>query len=502
MLSIFATTEHHEQLQQFLAKEDRLNELVDVSDLLESRPAPSANVLLIKKGEIAFPIDWFNVQPPFLLPETIELTGEHLLAIVFSKLNNFEKTHAYLQKANPSFLKELDFINRLQQGIPIDPNELSSHYTPFEEYRLMHNQAILRYYSATADNFDLEKTIYFFEEAIKSAPNEEYAAYTARQFALMFVDMQNATAAIQVLESANNPNLSKEAKVEIKHTLCQAWLQQLTIPYDEILLAKLKETLWEVLQFYEETNRNAETGLLLLDAAHIANISESFSESLGYVTRAIKIFDEEELIELSANAQLRKGTLLYTWAQNGNPQFFKPAVESYHQALKVFTKEAAPEVFADIHHHLAVIYTDMPSEKKKKSIWAGVANSSFNEALEYFTKDQFPYEYGMICNNFGNAFTKFPQAVLSDNFEKSLFYYQEALDVRTTNLPYERAITLLNFLEASWNVGNQSDEFNEERFEDMLNKAKEVKTLVSEEDMLAEAQKHLDMLQELKQSVS
>ncbi|HFC00735.1 MAG TPA: hypothetical protein ENJ53_08015, partial [Phaeodactylibacter sp.] len=453
-------------------------------------------------GEIAFPVDWYNVQPPFILPERVDLTEENLLGIIFSKLNNFEKVDTYLKSSNPSFLTELDFINRLQQGIPIDPRELSSHYSPFEEYRLMHNQAILRYYAATPDNFDLEKTIYFFEEALQCAPSEEYAAFTAKQLALMIIDIQQSQKAVEILEAIDQQKISKEAKIEIQNTLCQAWLQQLTIPYDKDLLEKIKTSLWEVLQFYEQTNRNAEAGLLLLDAAHIANISKSFSESLGYVTKAIRIFDEENLTELSANAQLRKGTLLYTWAQNGNPQFFKPAVESYHQALKVFTKKLAPNVFADIHHNLGNIYTDMPSDIKKKSIWAGVANSSFQEALSFYNKEDYPYEYGMICNNFGNAFTKFPQAVLSDNFEKALFYYQEALSVRTPNVPYERAITLLNFLEASWKVGNNPDEaFNQNRFDDMLAKAKEVKTLVEDSEMLAEAQKHLDLLKELEQSL-
>ena len=92
MLSIFATTEHHKQLHETLGKENRLNELVEIHDFLETRPVPSANSILIKNGEIAFPIDWFNVQPPFLLPETIDLTEENLLGVIFSKLNNFEKT--------------------------------------------------------------------------------------------------------------------------------------------------------------------------------------------------------------------------------------------------------------------------------------------------------------------------------------------------------------------------------------------------------------------------
>jgi tetratricopeptide (TPR) repeat protein len=252
------------------------------------------------------------------------------------------------------------------------------------------------------------------------------------------------------------------------------------------------------LQYFEKQGRSAEAGLLYVDAAHIANISESFSESLGYITNAIKIFEEEELHELAGNAQLRKGTLLYTWAQNGNPQFYKPAIESYQQALQVFKQEETPDVFADIHHNLAVLYSEMPADPKKRGIWAGVASASFQEALNYFTKESFPYQYGMICNNFGNALTKFPPAIHSDNYEKALFYYQEALSVRTADYPYERAISLLNYLEASWNVSNNSDDFNEERYQDMLDKAKEVKVLVDDQAMNEEVDKHLTMLEELK----
>ena len=501
MLSIFATTEYHAQLTAFINKEERLDELVDVVDFLENRPAPNAYSILIKNGEISFAIDWQNTQPPFLLPEAIELNEANLLGIVFAKLNNYEKAYEYLQSTNPSLFKELDFINRLQQGFTISPDELISHYTPFEEFRLMHNNAVLRHYASSPDKFDLNKTAYFYEEAMKSVPTDEHSAFTARQYALLCIDIEQANNAVQILEDANSQNLSKAAKVEINHTLCQAWLLQLTKPYDTALLDKLKATLWEVLQAYEQADRKIETGLVLLDAAHIANISESFTESLGYATRAVKIFETENLQELAGNAYYRKGTLLYTWAQNGNPQFFKPAIESYQEALKIFTKHAAPNVFADIHHNLGVLYSDMPSEHKKKSIWAGVAVSSFDEALSFYTKDQYPYQYGMICNNYGNAFTKFPQAVLTDNHEKALFYYQEALDVRTAEYPYERAITLLNFLEASWDVGNDPDTFNEKRYEDMVAKATEVKTLVEDAEMLERADKHLNLLKELKQAV-
>ena len=81
-------------------------------------------------------------------------------------------------------------------------------------------------------------------------------------------------------------------------------------------------------------------------------------------------------------------------------------------------------------------------------------------------------------------------------------YYREALQVReATHFPHERALTLLNFLEASWKVGNAGEEFNRERYDDMLFKAHEVKNIIREERLLGEADRHLEMLKALINSV-
>ena len=209
---------------------------------------------------------------------------------------------------------------------------------------------------------------------------------------------------------------------------------------------------------------------------------------------------QEELPELLANAQLRRGELLYTWAQQGQPQFYKGALDSYQEALKVFSREEAPDVFANIHHHLGIIYAEIPDEVKKKSIWAAVSTASFQEALSYFTLEDFPYEYAMICNSYGNALTKYPAAVHSDNYEKALYYYQEALNVRSPEAyPLERVLTLFNYLEASWHAGNDTDQFNQNRYEDMLAKVLEIKDLTTDVSLLEEADKELHKLAVLKE---
>lgn len=507
MLSIFATTEHISTINEIIQLEDRLSELVSVYDVMEHAPNASDHSFVVNSRGLLQPIDWYNVSPPYLLSSPLKLEKDTLLGLIFSKLGNGEKAWHYLE-SKELLQFDIGMITRLQHGYQIDMDEYSlmqdtiDKQDNFEQYRIQHNAAVVRHYGYVEEAIEMKAVQVLYKTAMEHAPNKEYKAFTAKHFATFLLDADDLQQAEAVLTSAIQEAISGDAKYELKSVLTNVWMKKLTVPYDPFLVGELKNTLWEVLQNLEKNKRHAEAGLLLIDAAHIANISESYTEALGYISKAIKFFEDEELVELAGNAHYRKGTLLYTWAQNGNPQFFKPAVESYQQALKVFTKEATPRVFADIQHHLAVIFTDMPTDPKKKGIWAGVAVSSFTEALAFYTKEGYPYEYGMICNNYGNAFTKFPPAVLSDNFEKALSYYEQALEVRTTAYPYERAITLLNFLEASWNVGNDSADFNENRYEDMLKKAAEVEKLVEDTEMVAEAQKHLSLLQELKQTVS
>lgn len=504
MIDIFASDHTLEQVQKIILSEDRLDELVNLHRSLEQIPRSSAHAFVVDSRGISFPIDWENLSPPYLLPQFLPLEPSILLGLIFSRLDNGEKAWEYLKKY-PSLILDTGLISRLQYGFEIDLNEFpeelpdaTDQAKPFEKYRAAHNAAIIRHYGFIRTNPDAATVISYYNKAMQLAPSDTYRAFTLRHFAGLLLDGGDLMTAEDLLSKQLEATLPEAAAFSLKDLLNDAWMKQLTVPYDQELLEQLKNNLWAVLQYHEKHERQAEIGLVLLDAAHIANISESFSEALGYSNRAISIFESEELDELAGQAHLRKGTLLYTWAQNGNPQFYKPAVESYQKALKVFRQEETPDVFADIHHNLAVLYAEMPADPKKKGIWAGIASASFQEALNYYNKSFFPYEYGMICNNFGNALTKFPQAVHSDNYEKALYYYQEALEVRTPAYPYERAITLLNYLEASWKVSNDSDEFNQDRYQDMLGKAHEIPKLVEEPDMIREAEQHLALLEELK----
>lgn len=493
MLTVYAATRYHEWIHESIAREDRLDELVRVVDYLEEPPVPSAYSLLVKEEAIFSLLDWHDLLPPYLLTEKLEARSEYLLALIFARLNNYERVYHYLAALNPSLNQELDIVNRLQHGLTINPEDLISEYNEYDEYRLMHNHGVVRHYGvAEADH---EQTKYYYLQALELAPSPEHRAYTARQFGSLLIDQGELEDAVRVMQVGLASAESVEGKTALRHALCQARMQVLSVPYDQELLATLKADLWSVLQAFEAQGRPLETALVLIDAGTIANYDESWSEGLSYFSRAITLLEDQEMPGLLADAHLRKGTLLYSWAQQDNPQFFRPAAESFQRAARTFSREEAPLVYADIQHRLGLVYAEIPDEAKKKGMWAAVSSTAFQEALTIYTAEAHPYEYATVCNHYGNALAKYPAAKLTDNTEKALFYYQEALNIRlAATMPLERCLTLLNYLEAQWNLGMPEDRLDIHRISDMQSRAEEVIAISPDPKLVEEARNHLNKL--------
>lgn len=490
MVTIFATTDKRNSIQQAIEKVARLDELVSVLPIEELGATPQQANLIVDSHTLRIPLTWDNSLPPYMLPTEMEWEEEVLMGLIFHLLENDQQSWEYLN-GKPLY-KEIETQNKFKYGIPL------SEAIPYSsDYRNTHNQAVLMHYGL-APCTGAEQVIQQYQQAISLAPSGEEAAFTLRELAILQLDLGLLAQAAKTLSQAYEAAISDEALHAIRLHQVKVLIQQLGVPLDKVRLEALKQILWESLTYYEAQEKPVQVGLLLLDATQVASLSGSYAEALGYIQRAHSIFEEASMEELAAQAMLQKGLLLGTWAQNGNPQFFKPAIESYQKALYVYSKESQPAVFADIQHKLGVLYAEMPDEHKKRGIWAGVSAASFQEALSFYGKEAYPYEYASICNNFANAYLKFPPAIHSDNYVKALHYYQEALEIRTDRYPYERAITLLNYLEASWNVGNDPSSFNQARFDDMIQKAEEVIRLVEDPDMVESAHQHIHNLKQLK----
>ncbi|MEP7374251.1 MAG: hypothetical protein ABI675_12725 [Chitinophagaceae bacterium] len=493
-------------IHEYIESIERLDELVAVQQTDKVLPAVS-NAIYINENRIHIRPDWLDQRPAIVFPSEIPFNKNYFLGAIFGMLGNEEKYPQYFT-GYPAMLYIFDLIQSIVKGEEGDSaleNILSrtKFAHPFENYVFNHNVAIALNYGHYSNEINAEAIEAHYADAVQLAFEPSYKAFTLKYYATFLIDNGDPSAAIRLLDQQSFKTLDEYPKYSLEKVWCQAAIKQLGIPYDKDFMEELKERLWKTLQFFDKNGHKTIAAFLWMDAATIANLSNSYSESLGYITKAVTYFKEEGQQEMTAQAQLVRGRLFYDWAQSGNPQFYRSALEAYHEALNVFKKEEAPDVFAEIHHQLGVIYAELPDENKKRSIWAALSATSFNEALEYYNKVNFPYEFGMICNNFANAYAKYPQGGRSDNFEKSINFYDEALSVRPAlQYPTERAVTLLNYLEASWKVSNPDEGFNTERYNDMVAKANEIRTLTDDEQLINELEKHLQLLEELEKELS
>ncbi|MEL6391618.1 MAG: hypothetical protein AAFR97_02625 [Bacteroidota bacterium] len=496
MLTIYSATKYHDWLREVIAKEDRLHELVRIVDYLDERPIPQAYSLVIKEDAIFPLIDWRNQLPPYLLGEKLELREANLLGLIFARLDNYERVYHYLADVDPALNHELDIYNRLSHGLHIDLSDLPSSLDFYDEYRLMHNQAMVRHYGIA--EADLEQTKYYYLQALETAPTGDHRAFSAKHFGQLLTDLNEIEDAIRVFQIGLASAESESAKTAMGYALAHARLKA-NETLTETELTVVKDHLWAALKSFERQDRPLETALVLLDAAAVCHREASWSEGLGYVTRAISIFENLAEETLIADAFMRKGSLLFAWAQDGNPQFYRKAAEALQKAVRTFTRNEQPEVYADLQQQLGLIYAEIPDDAKKKGMWAAISSTAFQEALAVCDKDANPQLYASICNHYGNALLKYPQAKLTDNAEKALYYYNEALNLRpASSMPAARSLTLLNYLEAQWQLGTDENQLDESRYQDMLKTAREIIDISPDQKLVEQAHEHLHKLEILK----
>jgi len=296
------------------------------------------------------------------------------------------------------------------------------------------------------------------------------------------------------------PNaISHLSKNSLNAQLASVLMAQLKLPYDTSVLDEIQNLQQDCIAYYESYNLKVNAGLLLVDASEIANFKEDFISSKEYISKAILYFKEEDIPEFLGEAGLRKATLLYTWSKNGSPQYYKPAINAFQDVLKIFKRDTHPQKFAEIHHNLALIYSEIPVSEEEKPIWTAFSASSFKEVLAIYNKDRFPYEFAMASHNYATALMNFPKAKLHNNLDKAFALFEDALSIRTVSkYPFERALTLLNQLELYWLMNNEDIEIEKKNFKEMVEKVSSISKLVNDKSILERANHHIEKLKELK----
>ena len=504
MILISTETSLLEEAQEIVNTEDGLNELVQFTDNPEE--LSTAN-LRIQGDKVYVSINWQQGIPPYLIIDSLRYDPQNLLGLIFLQLGAFEKSAMYLQDYT-SVKEALMAALQMQYGnmaaVQIPTSSGITNFTGFERYRRLHNRAVLLHYQGHQQELSLEFVVKAYGEALAAAPDDEYYAFTTRQLADLYLDMGYLDKAEEMVRQAWQRDLSEQAHHALQTSLIRILVRKINPTHQKLQLVEITVLIKESLDYYESSQQPLELGMLSMDAAWVAQLKDNFSEGLACINQAIRLFEQEEVPELQGDAWIRKGTLLYGWAQKGQP-FHQQAIDSYRQALKIFSRDLAPYVYADIHHHLGLIYSEMPNSKEKKAMLNALASKSFQEALTFFTKEQFPYEYGCVCNNFGNALVKFPDSNFQNTTVKAITYFEEALSVRQVeHYSSERATTLLNLLEAYWQLplDSQDKEARHQRWATMKELAQEAKALLQGQDSVLkdQAEEHLTELEKAKNS--
>lgn len=492
MLTILTTTEHKKEILEVISKVERLDELVTV--FVDNVEIAFENKVLVVNDSIKSPLDWHDTEPPYVFPE-IDFSEENLLAYIFFKLGNQQKAFEYLSEEGNLYNHFLIATNLLFGY------KISSEMIDFTK-NSKHNHAITHHYGNLKEAIPFQTLPNLYTEALEYAKNDEIKVFTAKHYLNLLLDAGLIDKAESILKKVKEIAISDEAKNALRMHESSILMEKLKVPYNHLQLEKILLLQQKSIAFYEERGLQIQAGLLLTDAAEIANFSNDFILSKDLINKAIQIFKSENIPEFLGEAGLKKAILLYTWSKNGSPQYYKAAIAAFQDTLKVFKRDVFPEKFAQVHHHLALIYSEMPASAEEKGIWSAFSASSFKNALEIYEKDKYPYEFAMVSHNYATALMNFPPAKIHDNLAKADGFFEEALEIRKAlKYPMERALTLLNQLELYWLTHNETTEVENRKYIEMFTKANEVKTLVTDENLIQQADSHLDRLQHLKKII-
>ncbi|WP_147296592.1 hypothetical protein [Flagellimonas nanhaiensis] len=490
MLTILTTTDLYHDVQDLVVSIERLDELVSVTT--NDNTIQDLKILMIDQNGIISPLDWYDLEPPYIFPK-MSFTRENLLAMVFYKLGNHQKAFEFISE-EAILYKHLLIATHLQFGYGISEEMLS-----FCRETSSMNWVMVNYYGVVENPMDHTLLKNHFFDAIKTTENDELQVFTAKHFLNFLLDIGEVDLAQQIAQEHYEIAISDDAKTAMKIHLANIQMMQLQVPYDVQELETIHDAQLECINYFENKGLYVQAGLLLIEAAEVANFKEDFITSKELINKAIQIFRQEDIPEFLGEAGLKKAILLYTWSKNGNPQYYKAAINAFQDVLKIFKRDTHPQKFADIHHNLALIYSEIPVSPEEKPMWTAFCASSFKEVLAFYTKEAYPYEYAMASHNYATALMYFPPAKIHDNYKKAWGLFEEALNVRTAeSYPFERALTLLNQLELSWLTHNENNDEEKKKYETMKSKAEEVKTLIEDENLIMQAKKHLDELEKVK----
>ena len=144
---------------------------------------------------------------------------------------------------------------------------------------------------------------------------------------------------------------------------------------------------------------------------------------------AIKSVGRNASGELRGELHLARGLVRQELGME-NKGFLLPAVNDFTEAAKYFREDSDPELFAMINHQLALAYLVMPMSSEGDRIRVGVAVNSLRAALRVYTPETHPELWASTQLNLANALQYLPSVHQEENLKEAVDLYEELLEHR------------------------------------------------------------------------
>ena len=409
-------------------------------------PAPHAedatDVVLDATG-LSPALDWRDTRAPWAFTP-IPLDAAGIAAMVAITQYEWEQAAELV----PALRADLVHVQALTEGFVAEGHAIEG-----RDWAACHNRGVLAHYGAMHDG-DLARAVQEYRTAIAAAPSPVHAAWTTRQLGTLLLDLDRADEAAQALATVRAeglPTAGREAMAALALQVAMARLSEHT-PRPE--LEQLLGMAVRVREACDARKAPLAGALVRLDEATLLRQLDRHGDAIAAADAARATCVEEESTELVATCDMRLGELWHAWAHAGVGDGWKKALAAFQEALKVFTKEAAPVAFASIHHELAVVYALMPAAEQQRPILLALSGGSFEEALAFYTEERHPLMHARIRTNYGNAMLKCPESRLRDPVARGVDEYRRALEVGEGHFEAEeRGLVMLNLLEGLSRLG-------------------------------------------------
>ncbi|MEN1680138.1 MAG: tetratricopeptide repeat protein [Planctomycetota bacterium] len=219
--------------------------------------------------------------------------------------------------------------------------------------------------------------------------------------------------------------------------------------------------------------------------------------AMADLNEALRLAQSSRVPTLQAELLTKQGMLLQGSA-GGSRGAMLAAIRCYQSALQHgVTEEDHPEWFAQLQNNLGLAYLSMPEEGAGGHLRAGLAVQSFRHALKTYTREAHPDMWASVSMNLANALQHAPSSHRQDNLIQAVETYEEVLQVRVREKdPVAYAMVLLNQANSLAHLGI---------FKPALEKLAEACKLFSwheRHEQAATARELIDLITEQKEAVA